>query len=220
MPVSQLIQHVKRVTPHNARQTPVGGPLFKVDDVGGEYVFQLREGIDAEEVAWQKAKDRDTILAYDDYLEAFPNGQHAAEAEQRMDQLEDQAAWEVAQRRDTIPAYRRYLRLYKKGAFREEAQEAIAAKKSVARENQKEQPAPKIKETPVKQKPPSRRKSLYETVPVKGGRFKMGSEEGGDDEKPVHEVKLESFHIGKYPVTFDKRWKVGKRQLGTERLLP
>lgn len=203
VPVSQLIQHVKSVTPHNARQTPVGGPLFRVDDVGGEFVFHLREGIDAEAAAWQKAEDRDTILAYDDYLEAFPDGRHAAEAEQRMEQLEDQAAWEAAQRRDTIPAYRRYLRLYKEGAFREEAQEAIDAKKSAAPENQKEQPAPERKKEPVKQKPPSRRESLYETVLVEGGRFKMGSEEGSDNEKPLHEVKLESFHIGKYPVTFD-----------------
>lgn len=203
VPASQLIQHVKRVTPHNARQTPVGGPLFKVDDVGGEFVFHLREGIDADEAAWQKAKDRDTILAYDDYLETYPDGKHAAEAQQRMEELEDQAAWEAAQRRDTIPAYRRYLQLYKKGAFRKEAAEAIAAKKKAARESKKEQPEPKAKEVPVKEPPPSRRESLYETVPVEGGNFKMGSEDGRDNEKPVHEVHLESFHIGKYPVTFD-----------------
>lgn len=51
IPASQLIQDVKWVTPHNARQTPIGGPLFKVDDVGGEFVFHLSEGIDADEAA-------------------------------------------------------------------------------------------------------------------------------------------------------------------------
>lgn len=120
-----------------------------------------------------------------------------------MEELEDQAAWEAAQRRDTIPAYRRYLQLYKQGAFREEAREAIAAKKRAARENQNEPPAPKAKDEPVMQPPPSRRESFYETLLVEGGSFKMGSEDGSDDEKPVHEVRLKSFHIGKYPVTFD-----------------
>ncbi len=40
-----------------------------------------------------------------------------------------------------------------------------------------------------------------EMIFVEGGRFLMGSDDGGSDEKPVHTVRLSDFYIGKYPVT-------------------
>ncbi|MFK8103725.1 MAG: formylglycine-generating enzyme family protein [Saprospiraceae bacterium] len=40
----------------------------------------------------------------------------------------------------------------------------------------------------------------FEMVFVEGGEFEMGSTEF-DDEKPIHEVKLSSYYIGKYLVT-------------------
>ena len=36
---------------------------------------------------------------------------------------------------------------------------------------------------------------------VKGGKFRMGSNRGGQDEQPIHEVKLDDFYIGNYEVT-------------------
>ena len=39
-----------------------------------------------------------------------------------------------------------------------------------------------------------------EMQPIKGGAFMMGSNEY-DDEKPIHEVHVKDFYIGKYPVT-------------------
>lgn len=39
-----------------------------------------------------------------------------------------------------------------------------------------------------------------EVIFVTGGTFKMGSN-GYDDEKPIHDVTLSSYSIGKYPVT-------------------
>ena len=44
-------------------------------------------------------------------------------------------------------------------------------------------------------------------VAIQGGTFQMGSENGNDDEKPVHNVKLHNFYIGKYEVT-QAQWKV------------
>jgi formylglycine-generating enzyme required for sulfatase activity len=41
-----------------------------------------------------------------------------------------------------------------------------------------------------------------EMVELPGGTFMMGSANGFDDEKPVHEVTLTPFAIGRYPVTF------------------
>jgi len=45
-----------------------------------------------------------------------------------------------------------------------------------------------------------------EMILVEGGTFHMGSSDGEDDEKPVHEVIVDSFWIGKYEVT-QKEWQ-------------
>ncbi|MBV6444472.1 MAG: Serine/threonine-protein kinase PknD [Ignavibacteriaceae bacterium] len=55
--------------------------------------------------------------------------------------------------------------------------------------------------------PPSiKTKTGMELVSVEGGTFRMGSDEGDSDEKPIHEVTLDSFLIGKYPVT-QEQWE-------------
>jgi len=38
-------------------------------------------------------------------------------------------------------------------------------------------------------------------VLISGGTFKMGSDSGEIDEKPIHSVKLSSFYIGRYEIT-------------------
>ncbi|NDD64764.1 MAG: formylglycine-generating enzyme family protein, partial [Acidobacteria bacterium] len=45
-----------------------------------------------------------------------------------------------------------------------------------------------------------------EVISVFGGRFKMGSENGSDDEKPVHEVTVKPFNIGRTEVT-QEQWR-------------
>ena len=49
-------------------------------------------------------------------------------------------------------------------------------------------------------KPPASA-NIGDMVLVKGGSFMMGSEEGSSDEKPVHQVTVSDFYIGKYEVT-------------------
>jgi len=43
-----------------------------------------------------------------------------------------------------------------------------------------------------------------EILKIPGGSFQMGSNDGYDDEKPVHKVIMKSFAIGRYEVTFDE----------------
>ncbi len=45
-----------------------------------------------------------------------------------------------------------------------------------------------------------------EMMEIKGGTFRMGSEEGYSDEKPVHQVSISSFVLAATPVTF---WQYG-----------
>ncbi|MFZ4520471.1 MAG: SUMF1/EgtB/PvdO family nonheme iron enzyme [Bacteroidales bacterium] len=47
----------------------------------------------------------------------------------------------------------------------------------------------------------------FDMLVVEGGTFMMGSNDGGDDERPIHKVTLYSFCIGKYPVT-QKLWQL------------
>lgn len=45
----------------------------------------------------------------------------------------------------------------------------------------------------------------FELIAVKGGSFQMGSNES-DDKKPIHQVTVSDFYIGKYAVT-QKQWQ-------------
>ena len=42
-------------------------------------------------------------------------------------------------------------------------------------------------------------------VRINGGTFQMGSDNGKDNEKPVHTVTITGFYMGKYEVT-QKEW--------------
>ena len=50
-------------------------------------------------------------------------------------------------------------------------------------------------------------KSKFNLISVPGGCFRMGSNSGDSDEKPVHEVCLDGFQMGKYEVT-QKQWRL------------
>ena len=70
-----------------------------------------------------------------------------------------------------------------------------------------------------------------EFVRVPAGEFQMGSNDGKEDEKPVHTVYLDEYWIGRYPVTNEqygcyvkgqgvevpKHWQGGKPPTGEER---
>ena len=66
---------------------------------------------------------------------------------------------------------------------------------------QKQTSPPKVKQPPK----PRFDFPVPEMIPIQGGTFRMGSNEN-DREKPIHEVTLDSFELGKYPVT-QAEWK-------------
>jgi sulfatase modifying factor 1 len=49
--------------------------------------------------------------------------------------------------------------------------------------------------------PPLGKELLPEMILISAGTFWMGSEEGQDNEKPIHAVWLDSFQLAKFPVT-------------------
>jgi len=135
------------------RQCPIHKRLLMSEDKGGDFVFYLKskgeerswyalfdkpavskfqayirkypESKYLEDAVWEIAKLKNTIIAYDNYLESFPAGKYAGEALEKMDELEEEAAWQKALKRNTLVAYRKYLQKYNKGKYEKDALELI-----------------------------------------------------------------------------------------------
>jgi serine/threonine protein kinase len=81
--------------------------------------------------AFQRAKSRNTIYAYEKYLEKYPSGRHANEAQKRLNELKnatqleikikDDVAFETAASTGTVTAFEAYLKEYPYGAHASEA---------------------------------------------------------------------------------------------------
>lgn len=90
-----------------------------------------------DERAWTELSAEDSLPAFEDYLEQFPNGVHQAEALARIDELEqerarsereaqdrerrDNAAWEAARAAGTLAAVDQYVRDWPTGLHIEDA---------------------------------------------------------------------------------------------------
>jgi len=61
--------------------------------------------------------------------------------------------------------------------------------------------------------PESLQELIKDMIYVEGGIFEMGSSKGPSQEAPVHKVKVNSFRIGKYPVTWEQWTEImGKKR--------
>ena len=120
--VAKLADRVVEMTRANYDQLPEGNPIHGVGHEGGQYIFKLRKN---EQIVWESVLARDTILAYNNYLNEFPSGKNAAEALARIEELEEKRAWEKAKKRDIIFSYRNFLIRFPDGIYKEEARKAI-----------------------------------------------------------------------------------------------
>jgi serine/threonine protein kinase len=95
--------------------------------------------------AFGRAKSSNTIYAYEKYLEKYPSGRHAKEAQKRMDELksaiqlenkiQDDVAFEIASSKNTLSAYQEYLQKFPYGLHVAEANARIRTfKEKVIRE--------------------------------------------------------------------------------------
>jgi len=62
-----------------------------------------------QEAGWQDAARENSITAYQQYLEQYPAGAHAADARARVARLQEEEAWARANRLKTPEAWQRYL---------------------------------------------------------------------------------------------------------------
>ncbi|MBL7804089.1 MAG: formylglycine-generating enzyme family protein [Saprospiraceae bacterium] len=183
-------------------------------DENGSFLFVQKTGLQAPDpaqqtqtaelekdlLAWKTAKAANTIAAYQDYLTRFPNGEFRQQANDAIGAIQtdlalrrDDLAWEVAKEKNTAEAYKKYQADFPNGRHYAEADIKIQALTN---------PANSISWGSLRPD---------QFVLVKGGTFNMGcTSEQQDcygDEKPVHQVTLSDFYIGKYEVT-QKQWRM------------
>ena len=139
----------------------------------------------AETEAWAAASSADTKDAYQSYLNTWPSAEHADAAKVRLREL----TRGPGRRRWALAvgAVGGLLGLW--GLYTNAANIVDAVR-----------PLPAFAEP--------------EMVNVPAGEFMMGSNDGRDNEKPVHKVKIaEPFAVGKYEVTFDE-WDICVKEGG------
>ena len=87
--------------------------------------------IGADDAAWVKALEKDTLQGYREYLENFPKGRHADDAQAEID-VYDNKAWATAEQRNTLAGYEDYLEAWPEGLHADKARERIAEIKAKA----------------------------------------------------------------------------------------
>ncbi len=128
--IARLADQVTKDVRFNYEQHAEASPLFQAGHEGGQFLFR-RRAVEAD--AWAEALRLGTEGSLLTFLSRYPDGQHTAEAEQRLADLADNRAWEKAARHDSAITYRHYLRDYPTGRHTAGAQAKIAA--LVAEEN-------------------------------------------------------------------------------------
>jgi len=118
--------------------TVLGYRRFIVDFPGSIYRAQAETQLDIlDENLWAQLSPEDSVPAYEDYLDVFPDGLHQAEALQRIDAIQqaeakkererlererlDNLAWETASSERTVAAFDRYIGEWPAGLHIEEA---------------------------------------------------------------------------------------------------
>lgn len=72
-------------------------------------------GCSRQETGWRDARREDSVLAYETYLEHFPAGAHAREAQARIRELHEELEWARATRLQTPEGWQRYLGAFPEG---------------------------------------------------------------------------------------------------------
>jgi formylglycine-generating enzyme required for sulfatase activity len=135
------------------------------------------------------------------FLESFPNGVYANQAQVKYEKI----WWDSIKTSEQKSKFETFLKKFPNGRYNVAA--GFAIKEIEIREKEKESPKPKIVKagTLSKVKLPNEVEMSFAWIPP--GEFQRGSENGEDDEKPVHTVKIsEGYWMGVYEVT-QEQWQ-------------
>lgn len=133
-----------------------GNQVARLDDQAADRAAELEreaarreeERARADQAYWQQTGASGAEADLRAYLDRYPDGDFATEAERRLNEIEaearaaaaaqDRAAWDEAQATGTEGAYRGYLQSYPDGAFAAEAQRRISELSRPSAERQAE----------------------------------------------------------------------------------
>ncbi|MDX2072556.1 MAG: SUMF1/EgtB/PvdO family nonheme iron enzyme [Haliscomenobacter sp.] len=178
----------------NAQQTPMGSPLQVPGHQGGQMVLYFRED---EAQAWAAAQATNTIKAYSDFYDQFPNSKHRREALDKIEELEENEAWHKVPK-NRLAALLRFMEDNPHSPHFQEAQQLVNALREAAVKS----PSAAASTVPQSIVPPliitPKFKVPEHMVLVKGGTFQMG------EDKETHQVTLSDFLIAKHQLTFEE----------------
>lgn len=92
---------------------------------------EVKPKVGADDAAWIKALEKDTLEGYHEYLATFPDGKHSDDAQAEIDAY-DNRAWAKSESRNTIAGYEDYLTAWEEGLHASKARERIAEMKAAA----------------------------------------------------------------------------------------
>ncbi len=183
-------------------QHPQYGKLNEPDFDRGDFVFALAKPLEAKKVTTPPLKPEvETVWLYGS-LEVETN--QAGDLYLNGEKLQSLAAGQKAKINKLVTGdYTVELRT-SEGSKSQQVSVIKDQTQSLAfKFEKKAQPAVT---TPPAQPATTSSSTLAGMVYVEGGSFNMGSNDGDDDEKPVHKVTVSSFYIGKHEVT-QKEWR-------------
>jgi serine/threonine protein kinase/class 3 adenylate cyclase len=120
------------------------------------------------------------------------------------------SAFHMAESINTQDAWQTFLKNYTKGQLASAARERVQWLEDSASEQKADEKAmktavaevvPKPLSKPADAAPGPKSSTVVDTAMVPGGVFMMGKDDGKKDEKPQHQVRLDTFRIGQSEIT-------------------
>ena len=119
----KLALRIRDITRANAPQMSQAEKLYEAGDLGGRFVFNLR---DREADDWQSALSENSVPGFQAFKNRYPGSSHIAKAQECIVALNEQAAWETACKTNISWTYADFIKNYPQSTFVSEALLKIA----------------------------------------------------------------------------------------------
>lgn len=183
-------------------------PYVKLSDQS--FYFNLPDKLeDKEEKLWRETLALGSTAAFTNYLSLYPNSEHTKQAGTMLDSLQQKAQDELEKQKhlETQAQHDKAAKLELE-TLKEEQEEKLL---STEEEQKRLADAEKTKEelaiaAALAEEKRIARANAHFVEPVmqliKAGSFSMGSNDGNEDEKPLHTATIDKdFYIGRFEIT-------------------